>query len=247
MSIFTQLIDIIYPPKCAICGKFLSRQSLPKEIYVPHFCPACTNGFCSITSPLCPVCGMPFASDFREDHTCEGCLTKRPFFEAARAPYRYEGTIVKAVHQFKYGAKRFLADSLGPLLARYAKGWIKEQGALLTMPVPLHPKRMRERGFNQSLLLARHVARELQTDLDFLTLKRLRFTLPQTGLRKKERQHNVRGAFVLQGQGSVKRRTILLVDDVATTCATINECARVLMGEGADKVFCLTLAKAGGL
>jgi ComF family protein len=153
---------------------------------------------------------------------------------------------MEAIHQFKYGAKGFLADSLGPLLARFAEGRVKESYEYLTIPVPLHPRRLRERGFNQSLLLARHVAGKLNTELDFLSLRRVRYTLPQTGLGKEERRKNVRGAFQVRNPEAVKGKTVLLVDDVATTGNTLNECARVLIRSGCKKVFCLVLAKTGG-
>jgi ComF family protein len=172
-------------------------------------------------------------------------LRKRPFYEAAAAPYLYEGSLMTAIHHYKYGPKSSLASSLGPLLARFAEGWIKNSDGLLTMPVPLHPKRLRERGFNQSLLLARHVAGRLQSELDFLSLRRVRYTLPQTGLGKDERRKNVRGAFELREPEMVKGKTILLVDDVSTTGNTLNECARVLKKAGCKKVLCLVLARAG--
>ena len=113
------------------------------------------------------------------------------------------------------------------------------------MPVPLHLKRLRQRGFNQSLLLARHVADRLQCELDFLSLRRVRYTLPQTGLGKDERRKNVRGAFHLKDPEIVKGKTVLLVDDVATTGNTLNECSRVLKKAGCNEVFCLVLARAG--
>ncbi|UCF82335.1 MAG: ComF family protein, partial [Desulfobacteraceae bacterium] len=113
-----------------------------------------------------------------------------------------------AIHQYKYGPKSFLARSLGPLLAHFAERWIQNSDGLLTMPVPLHQKRLRERGFNQSLLLARHVAGRLHSELDFLPLRRVRYTLPQTGLGRDERRKNVRGAFQLQDPGIVKGKTV---------------------------------------
>ena len=139
-----------------------------------------------------------------------------------------------------------LADALGPLLARFAEERIAESGpAVLIMPVPLHPKRLRERGFNQSLLLARHVSRALHIDLDFLSLRRVRYTPPQASLAKSERKQNVRGAFELKNQDAVKGINILLVDDVVTTGNTLNECARILRKGGARKVFGLSLARTG--
>ena len=111
------------------------------------------------------------------------------------------------------------------------------------MPVPLHPKRLRERSFNQSLLLARHVARRLGFELDFLSLRRVRYTQPQTGLKKDQRRKNVRKAFDLKAPDVVKGRDVILVDDVTTTGNTLNECARVLKRSGAKNVFCVTLAR----
>ncbi|MCJ7776381.1 MAG: ComF family protein [Desulfobulbaceae bacterium] len=245
MNLIRELADIIYPPRCAICRQFLWKGPLINEDNSLSFCPTCIADFRHIRSPLCPICGAPFPSEIKEDHPCEDCLRKRPFYDSAGAPYRYEGPILKAIHRLKYGAKSFLAGSLGPLLARFTEEWIKEPGRLLIMPVPLHAKRMRERGFNQSLLLARHVAKGLKSDLDFLSLKRVRYTLPQTRLAKKERQRNVRGAFQLRNRDAVKGKTILLVDDVVTTGNTLNECARVLKKGGSGKVLCVSLARAG--
>jgi ComF family protein len=148
---------------------------------------------------------------------------------------------MEAIHQFKYAPKGYLGDILGPLLAEFA-GQRFSAERLLVVPVPLHPRRLRERGFNQSLALARHVAKRLKADLDYLSLRRMKYTVPQTGLGKEERQKNVRGAFRLKDNKSVKGRAVLLVDDVATTGSTLNECAGVLRKAGCEKVFCLALA-----
>lgn len=245
MNLLSRLIDIIYPPRCPICRQFFRDGAPANEDGGISFCRSCSGDFHRITSPLCPVCGTPFASQAQGDHLCENCLRKRPSYKATGAPYLYEGTIMTAIHQFKYGGKVFLADSLGALLAQFAEDWVPDSGGLLTMPVPLHPKRLRERGFNQGLLLARHVARQLDTELDFLSLRRVRYTSPQTGLKKKERRKNVRGAFGLEDAEVVKDKTVLLVDDVATTGNTLNECARVLKRAGCDKVLCLVVARTG--
>lgn len=243
MNLLNKLIDIIYPPRCPICQRFLRKHGSTNENGSISFCPSCLADFHRITSPLCPLCGSPFASLVEYDHPCEDCLRNRPFYETAAAPYLYEGPLMTAIHQFKYGEKSFLASSLGLLLARFAEEWAKDSSGVLTMPVPLHPKRLRERGFNQSLLLARHVARQLETELDFFSLRRVRYTLPQTSLARKERQKNVRGAFRLEDLKAIRGKTILLVDDVATTGNTLNECARVLKKAGCKKVLCLVLAK----
>ena len=247
MSIFLQLIDLIYPPRCATCQKFLWKSRARKDQEQLLFCQPCFDGFSEITSPLCPVCGRPFASEVEEDHLCENCLRKRPFYDTVRAPYLYEGGIMEAIHQFKYAGKSHLANSLGPLLASFARGWLDRADGRLMIPVPLHPKRLRERGFNQSLLLARYAAPHLGTELDFLSLRRIRYTQPQTGLKSEERRKNVHKAFEITDKKAVKGRTILLVDDVTTTGNTLNECARVLKRAGSKKVFCLVLARTSGV
>lgn len=243
MNILSKLVEIIYPPRCHACNGFLNKDHSEGES--AFFCRACAADFNWIASPLCPICSTPFISDTQEDHLCEDCLRLRPFYDAVYACYLYSGAIMKAIHQFKYGSKTFFAESLGPLLAQAAESWAVKSDNLLTVPVPLHPKRLRERGFNQSLLLARHVAGQLDTELDFLSLRRLKYTLPQTGLGKEERQKNVRGAFHVENPDAVKGKTILLVDDVATTGNTLNECARVLRKCGCESVYCAVLARAG--
>ena len=242
MNILRNLIDIIYPPRCHVCSNFLRDDSGRQTAF---FCRACFADFTQITSPLCPICCTPFPSDTQEDHPCEDCLRESPFFEAIYARYLYKGAVMEAVHQFKYRAKSFLADSLGPLLSQFAEGLAVKSDNLLTIPVPLHPKRLRERGFNQSLLLARHVAGLLDTQLDFLSLRRVKYTLPQTSLGKEARRKNVRGAFRVENPAAVKGASVLLVDDVATTGNTLNECARVLTRSGCKNVICLVLARAG--
>ena len=150
-----------------------------------------------------------------------------------------------AVHRFKYGQREDLSRTLGSLLAEFAGRWVGEPEEPVAVPVPLHPRRLRERGFNQSALLARHVARGLGAKLDLSTLRRTRYTAAQTGLGKDERRKNVRGAFLVIHPSAVKGRTVLLVDDVLTTGNTLNQCARALRRAGARRVLCLVFARAG--
>jgi len=245
MNLLSKFIDIIYPPRCPICRKFLWDNRTGDKSNGVSFCEACFSDFKKIRSPLCPICWRPFVSQVEEDHPCEDCLRTKPFYEAAAAPYLFEGSLMTAIHKYKYGPKSFLADYLGPLLAHFAERWGVTSDDFLAMPVPLHLKRLRQRGFNQSLLLARHVADRLQCELDFLSLRRVRYTLPQTGLGKDARRKNVRGAFHLKDPEIVKGKTVLLVDDVATTGNTLNECSRVLKKAGCNEVFGLVLARAG--
>ena len=244
MNPFKQLTHIIFPPRCAICGDFQWQGPFDPGDSPDPICHDCTSDFSSIDAPFCTICGMPFSSEQVENHPCEDCLRTKPHFQASYAPYRYEGPVLEAVHRLKYGQKTFVADAVGPLLAEFVKTRFPLPEPFLTMPVPLHPKRLRERGFNQSLLLARQIAAASNQELDFFSLIRPKYTTPQTTLSKKERQKNVQNAFRLKTPDAVRKKNILLVDDVATTGNTLNECARVLKSGGAEAVFCVTLAKA---
>ncbi|MFH1349345.1 MAG: ComF family protein [Pseudomonadota bacterium] len=246
MNIFTQLIDLIYPPRCHICLDFLWRNRADVDRKEIGFCKTCFGGFSEITSPFCPICRRPFETLIEEDHLCENCLRKRPFYDAMGAPYRYEGCLREAVHQFKYAGKTYLGDSLGLLVGAFARRWLDKSDGFLMMPVPLHTRRLRERGFNQSLVLARFVASMMGIELEYLSLRRVRDTQPQAGLKRDERRKNVRKAFELMDPKPVRGRTVVLVDDVATTGSTLNECARVIKKAGARKVLCLVLARTTG-
>jgi ComF family protein len=244
MNLLSKLVDLIYPPRCGVCHAFLQEDGVNHEGGDLDLCRSCFNSFAEVTSPLCPFCGRPFGSSGGEDHVCADCLATRPVFDIARAPYIYEGLLMTAIHEFKYSKRSSLARSLGPLLASYAAKWLgNPAGKLLVIPVPLHPRRLRERGFNQSLLLARHVASRLNADLDCLSLRRTRFTQPQTRLTGDERKKNVRRAFGVVEKTGLTGRSLLLIDDVATTGSTLNECARVLKKAGAKEVCCLALAR----
>jgi len=243
MTVLKSLMDLIYPPQCALCRAFLQDQPACHSGRELPFCKACFQDFREIESPLCSLCGRPFSDGVEQDRVCEDCLRKRPSFDMARAPYLYDGALMTAIHELKYAQRSHLADSLGSLLASFAQTWIGELKDFLVMPVPLHPRRLRSRGFNQSLLLARHVASRTGADLDFLSLRRIRFTKPQTELTSEDRKKNVRKAFEVVKPEAVKGRTVVLVDDVATTGSTLNECAQALKKAGADSVLCLALAR----
>lgn len=240
MNLLSELIDVIYPPRCPVCQTFTHKDEAAGAL---PFCSRCRADFREITSPMCSVCGMPISGELDADHPCEDCIRRRPHFAAARAPYYYDGALMVAIHLFKYAEKIFLGKILGNLLAQFAAAWVPQTDGLLTMPVPLHPGKLRARGVNQSLLLARPVAAVLQTELDFLALRRVRYTRPQIELRKPQRRRNVRGAFEVRRPDKILKRPILLVDDVATTGNTLNECARVLRRAGAGKVLGLVLAR----
>jgi ComF family protein len=193
---------------------------------------------------MCSRCGLPFISGAGEDHTCSECITERKYFRKARAFGIYQGTLMEAIHRLKYGRKTSLSKPLSALAKDTFYQFWDDSSIDLLLPVPLHIKRLRERGFNQAHLVNKKWARLEGIPFDGLTLSRSRWTEPQTSLTRAERRKNVKGAFSLRHPDKVKGLRILLVDDVFTTGATVNECARVLMKAGAEYVDVLTLARA---
>lgn len=238
MNPFSSLLDIIYPPRCHICMDFLNKSEV-----TPPICDTCSQGFKEISHPYCSICGIPFISKAGEDHLCGKCLLKKPHYDEIRAPYLYEGPIMDAIQRIKYSGRSYIANSLGLLLGEYARTWLDNAEEMILLPVPLHIKRMRRRGFNQSMILSKKINETLHANLDFITLERTRNTATQTGLKFKERLKNVKGAFEVINNLKIRGKDIILVDDVATTGNTINECARVLKKAGCKRVYGLVLAR----
>lgn len=235
------LLDALYPPRCHACDRPLGASRDAGSDRARSLCGACVADLSPVGSPRCPVCGIPFPGTRGEDHPCGACLAHPPAFDGLQGLYLYEGPVQKAVHRLKYGHRTSVAGAFGPEMGRVAVGWLGPGEGLRVMPVPLHPKRLRERGFNQSLLLARHVAGALGCPLDFLSLRRVKWTVPQAGLSREERKRNVQGAFAVRG--GVRKGRVLLVDDVATTGDTLAMCSRTLKKAGYASVHCLTLAR----
>lgn len=231
-------LDLIFPPKCLVCNVPLEA----KDNY--QLCPSCLSGITYIKSPLCTLCGIPFKSEDGSNHLCGECLTSKRYFTKARSIGLYERTLLKAIHLFKYNGKIHLASPLSHMLSDSVSQLFDIKSVDLLIPVPLHPKRLKERGFNQALLLARVLKKKYNKDLATRILKRSRWTEPQVNLSGKARRKNVKGSFIISNPMAVKEKNILLLDDVYTTGATINECGRTLLKAGANEVYVLTLARS---
>jgi ComF family protein len=196
-----------------------------------------------INGSICSVCGIAFPVSPAEDHLCGDCLNKRPYFSLARAVFSYEDIILNAIHQFKYKRNLPVGESLASFMAGFSFPDIDKEDYSMIIPVPLHIKRLRERGFNQSLMLANALGKKYNLPVNFSALKRHSFTLSQAGSSKKERQQNIRGVFEIYDRKAIAHKNILLVDDVYTTGATVNECSKTLIQAGAQKIAVLTLAR----
>ena len=235
------LIDIIYPPRCHMCRKLLPYGEISSTS--SYLCSDCLAGLNPLTNPLCTICGVPFSSQKGKNHLCENCIRKRPYYELARAPYFYSGKLKDAIQRFKYNSETHLSTPFGGLLLNFVQKIFHKLNEYIIVPVPLHKNKLRERGYNQSLLLAKSLSRNLGVRLDYLSFIRKRYTLNQAGLRREERITNVKNAFSVFDIEAVEDRKILLVDDVFTTGYTLNECAKTLKKSGAAEVICITLAR----
>jgi len=191
-----------------LCGENPGTQPIDRP------CPACLSQIKFFSSPRCPRCGIGFSSAAGEDHLCSHCLTEERYFAKARAICQYQGLIMEAISRFKYGGVIRLAKPLAAFLSEYEDPEFPFSGVNLVLPVPLHPHRLRQRGFNQSLLLARYISRRRSLPLDFTALQRSRPTQPQTQLSGPDRQKNIRGAFRVTHPEAVEERKVLLIDDV---------------------------------
>jgi ComF family protein len=226
-------LDLFFPKTCPGCGKIISSDEF--------FCPDCDKALVFIRPPLCPICGIPLESG--ESHICGQCLKESPFFKAGRSCAIYDEPLSNAIINFKYQGVTALAKPFSMIMLKALSSFIKTASVDLILPVPLHIKRLRQRGFNQALLLANELGKNLKLPVKGLVLKKAKQTFPQVGLSQAERRKNVRGSFKVIFPEDVKDKNILLVDDVFTTGTTVNECSKVLIKAGARGVFVVTLAR----
>ena len=231
----TGLWNFLFPQACCLCGE-------AKATALHGFCSSCCSELPSLTQPHCPRCALPFISDEGGNHLCGDCLLDPPSFRWTVAAGLFQGNLRQAIHQFKFAGRFQLAGPLAGLILDAARNSIEDFSPHLLIPVPLHFERLRDRTFNQSLLLARALGQQLEIAAPSRILTRVRPTSPQQSLPAKERHKNLAGAFDVQGD--VSGRRIILIDDVMTTGSTARECARTLMRHGAEQIAVVVAARA---
>ena len=231
-------LDALFPPRCGSCGQFSGAL----------FCERCAPQLCPIVEPCCLNCGQPFDVLAFGADICARCRAHPPAFERARAAWLFDGPARATIHKFKYHRRFALASRLARAMesASATRAMLETWQPQCLVPVALHNSRARARGFNQSALLARELGALFELPAHNL-LHRNRRTPPQVGLNLKERRQNVRQAFEvnqnLWRKHNLDGARILLIDDVFTTGATLNECASVLRKAGASAVGALTIAR----
>ncbi|MFH0954425.1 MAG: ComF family protein [Verrucomicrobiota bacterium] len=233
---WTGLLDLVYPRTCAGCGGPVDPESL-------HVCWDCLSRVTYVQPPYCSRCGDPVDGRVDDAFVCYHCAESEPFFERARSAARYRGVLQDLLREFKYREGLWLRHELARLLEACVTAHYEPDGIDAVAFVPLYPARRRERGFNQAELLAGSLARRLRKPLLGRCLVRVRPTGSQTNLTAPQRASNVRGAFETRRRRRLEGRNVLLVDDVMTTGATVNECARALKEGGAARVYVVTVAR----
>lgn len=232
-NIFKSLVDFILPPHCPICKKSLQSSHA--------LCPECFAQIRFVTEPLCVRCGRPFEFQVPEEPLCGVCCTKEPLFKKARTAFVYDSFSRELILPFKHGDKTEFTPLLTTFLMRAGAELLSETDIILA--VPLHKSRLIKRKYNQAGLLAKSLSEKAHKPYLSTVLVRKKATLSQGHMRREERKHNVAGAFEVKHANLIKHKRILLIDDVYTTGATLNECAKVLLKKGAKSVSYLTLAR----
>ncbi len=236
-TFFEGFCDLVYPHNCLICKKYFPGTNSSDSL-----CPECLNGIEPNRPPFCAKCSR-FLSDDISQKLCRECRHNQYYFDRAWAAIIYNKTAQQLIHLFKYQNKTVLRKTFAKLILNFSKNYSLNISQYdLLVPVPLHPTRQRERGFNQSELLCQILSKEFQVPVSLHNLRRKRYSSKQALLSKKERWTNIRSAFTIGNPENFYHKNVIIVDDLFTTGATASEAAGVLKSAGAETVDVLTLA-----
>lgn len=230
------ILDMIYPPKCLVCDALLA----PGE---DGCCCECAKKLPFIETPCCLKCGKPISSE--EEEYCMDCQNQSHVFTKGVALWSYDERVRQVVYRFKYKNRREYAGYFGKELIKRYERQMKSWEADAVIPVPLHKKRLRKRGFNQAELIAKEAARYIGVPVKPDLAVRIKNTRPQKELNEKERHKNLKSAFKIS-KNVVKLKRVILVDDIYTTGATVDAIAQLLLKAGIEKVYVVALCIGKG-
>lgn len=227
------VISFIYPAQCRVCDNVLGFES------IPYVCDTCCNNIDIIVPPWCNICGIPNTED-----VCDNCATKPPQYGKLRTIALYRGTLQQLIHLYKFEKRTTLVKYLAHLITTNLPNDISFTDYDFIVPIPIHKKRLKERGFNQTTLLANHISKITDNQVETNSLIRKKNTSPQSSLDREARNTNIIGAFQLLNSDIFYNKQILLLDDVYTTGATVQEAVKVLWNADPKEIDILTLARA---
>ena len=231
---YTTALDVVFPPVCLNC---LTPTETTNKI-----CPTCWNNIDFIVSPYCEIKGTPFPFHIEQGTISASALKQTPHFDKARSVALYEGTMRELIHKLKYKDRHELTNLFVNWMQQAGKDILKKTD--LIIPIPLYRSRIWHRRFNQSALLAKRLSKQTNIPYDCTLLIRGKKTKSQVGLTANERYQNLKNAFTIDNTKKeiLRNKTILLIDDVITTGATINTASKLLKSTDVDKVYVLSLA-----
>jgi ComF family protein len=232
---FKTLLDIMFPRACAGCG-----DNAGNEFH--YLCWNCLTAIKLVAPPYCLLCGDPVYGAISGSYVCSKCVRHKPHFDCARSAALYSGLTKEMILDFKYRGAVWLGPDLGQLMEACLRANFHHEHIDAITYVPLHRAKARQRTYNQAFLLAKELAARIGIKTADC-LARIAATGSQTHLTSAARADNVRNQFAIKGSCRVEGQCLLLVDDVMTTGATVNECARVLKAAGAREVLVLTAAR----
>ena len=231
-DMFETAVVFLYPAECRVCEEFLGVTS------VPYICNSCWQDIQYIEPPWCDICGTPGVSGL-----CDPCAISPPRYGKLRSIAFYQTTLQEAIHLFKFGKKKVLARHLIRLINARMPTDCRIAEYDFVLPIPIHKKRLRERGFNQATLLANAIAGAEGVPVLTDTLIRKRHTVAQSSLDREARQQNIIGAFGIRNPDLIRGKRLLIIDDVFTTGATIREAVSELWTADPVEIDVLTVAR----
>ena len=231
--ILESIINFILPPVCPMCNCPVDETNM--------LCAHCFKELHFITNPYCQKCGKPFEFDIKGDNVCAACLRQEPPYRKARSVLVYNEGAKKIILPFKHADRTDLTGLLCQFFLKEYRNMITEADVII--PVPLHITRLFLRRYNQAALLAHRLAKISYRRYEPNVLKRVRATPSQGHMNAKERKQNVHKAFVISNPQNIVHKKVLLIDDVMTTGATVEECTKILLNAGAVYVDVLTLCR----
>ncbi|MBR1930614.1 MAG: ComF family protein [Lachnospiraceae bacterium] len=230
------LTKLLFPPRCPVCDGIAPWGSL--------ICPGCRDGFRLLTAPWCMQCGKKLTTD---EEYCTDCRRSRHQYLRGRALYEYE-SVADAIYRMKYGSRREYAEYFGGEMVTHLGGFIAQARPDALIPIPLHPRRMRKRGYNQAALLARAVGGRIGVPVREDLVFRIKNTTPLKQQNPAERQNNLKKAFIIkQNDVKLELKSTILIDDIYTTGSTVDEVAGLLKVQGVERIYVLTLACGAGI
>lgn len=245
MELAKKLLSSLFPSRCLLCQKTVKQETHSVAIEI------CSECFQRLPQNKvnCSHCALPLPDDLSNNRLCGRCIKKPPVFDYAYSPLRYEDDVIRLMHQLKFGEKITYSRTFGEMLFQLLSQKLLQGDNQLglskpdcLLPVPLHHSRLRQRGFNQSIELARVISKRFNIPIEYDAVRRNRSTTSQMGLDAKARRKNIKGAFSVKHKLTAKH--VLIIDDVMTTGSTVNELAKTLKRNGVKHVGVLSFARA---